>query len=110
MPHETEVGTKSRQTRWAAYLNLALYQLLDPRFRSVLLAVALVEALIAPFLGQKLAFAAIATGVVSIGMTAAVVGFRIDAILQLYSGELQKARDVTSQPATERPLPTFFKN
>jgi hypothetical protein len=110
MPNEAQRETKLGQARWAAYLNLALYQLLDPRFRSVLLAVALVEALTAPFLGQKLAFAAIATGVVSIGMTAAVVGFRIDAILQLYTGELQKTQDVTSQPATEWPQPKFFKN
>ena len=110
MPIEPQAEAKSRRTRWFWYLNLALYQLMNPRFRSILIAVALVEALGAPFIGQRFALAAIATGMVSIGLTVAVVGFQLDTIVQLYNGELQKMRDVSAKPAAEQPLSPFFKN
>jgi hypothetical protein len=103
-------------TRVIRYARMALLQLLEPMIPMALLAVAMIEALLSPFLGWRFALASLATGVVAIGLIVAIGASWVEMLgcwlqriheqlVGLYDEEIAKLTKSQQRTEPEKPGP-----
>jgi hypothetical protein len=107
---EQSVGTKV-----TSFVQNALWKLLEPALAVGLLAVAMTEALLAPFFGTKLVLCSLATTGVAIGLTLANGALGVNCVgtwlaqihaqvLAIRNEETKKPAESQQRAALEKPL------
>ena len=97
-------GQQTGQTRIARTVWAAQYFLLQPLFAMSLLVVAMVEALLSPFLGWRFALASLATAIVAVGLLLARCDLGIQTSGSWLAGIFQRLNTLYGEESQQRPV------
>jgi hypothetical protein len=115
---DEQSGNPGGWARLAQCARNALWLLLEPTISLGLLAVAIIEALLSPFLGWHFALAGMATAAVAVGLILAhgALGIQYlgswaprihEQLISLHDEEVKKLTEPQRRAAPEKPLPSW---